>query len=40
MMFVVAALSVSLHLRHRTNLGLSNDLREATAANRNKVLTR
>ncbi|MCP4221820.1 MAG: O-antigen ligase family protein [Actinomycetia bacterium] len=33
MMFVVAVLSVSLHLRHRDDLGLSNDLRAATHAN-------
>ncbi|MDH3679846.1 MAG: O-antigen ligase family protein [Acidimicrobiia bacterium] len=33
MMFVVAVLSVSLHLMYRAELGLSNDLREATAAN-------
>lgn len=33
LMFLVAVLSVSLHLKHRLNLGLSNDLREATAAN-------
>ena len=33
MMFVVAVLSVSLHLKHRVNLGLSNDLREATEGN-------
>ncbi len=33
MMFVVAALSVSLHLKHRDDLGLSNDLRLATEAN-------
>jgi len=32
-MFVVAVLSVSLHLKHRDQLGLSNDLRAATEAN-------
>jgi O-antigen ligase len=33
MMFVVAVLSVSLHLRHRHGLGLSNDLKAITQAN-------
>ncbi len=32
MMFVVAALSVSLHLRYRSNLGFTNDLRAINAA--------
>lgn len=32
MMFMVAVLSISLHLRHRTSLGLSNDVRTAVAA--------
>ncbi len=32
MMFVVAVLSLSAHLRYRTDLGLSNSLREATEA--------
>ena len=32
MMFMVAVLSISLHLRHRTSLGLSNDIRAAVAA--------
>lgn len=39
-MFVVAALAASFHLRHRTSLGLSNDLRRAIAANKAKALTR
>lgn len=33
MMLVVTALSVSMHLRHRDHVGLSNDLRLATEAN-------
>ncbi len=39
-MFVVAALAASFHLRHRTSLGLSNDLRRAIAANKAKARTR
>ena len=33
MMFVVSVLSVSLHLRHRDSLGLSNDLKDIAEAN-------
>ena len=33
MMFVVSVLSVSLHLRHRDSLGLSNDLKAIAEAN-------
>jgi O-antigen ligase len=40
MLFVVAALSVSLHLRHRAHLGLSNDLRAATEANARQLAVR
>jgi O-antigen ligase len=40
MMFVVAVLSVSLHLRYRTSIGLSNDLRAATEANARKLSVR
>lgn len=32
MMFMVAVLSTSLHLRHRTSLGLSNDIRTAVSS--------
>ena len=32
-MYTVAVLSVGLHLKHRTSLGLSNDLADATRAN-------
>lgn len=32
-MLVVAILSVSMHLNHRSRIGLSNDLRQATLAN-------
>ncbi|MDH4366318.1 MAG: hypothetical protein OEY70_19730, partial [Acidimicrobiia bacterium] len=32
MMFMVAVLSTSLHLQHRSSLGLSNDIRAAVSA--------
>ena len=39
-LFVVAVLTVSLHLKHRTDLGLSNDLRTATMANAKGITIR
>ncbi len=39
-MFVIAALAASYHLRHRASLGLSNDLRRAIAANKAGSATR
>ncbi len=37
MMFMVAVLSISLHLKYRSTLGLSNDLKAATEASTRKL---
>ncbi len=39
-MYTVAALAVGMHLRHRSALGLSNDLTQATKANSQNQLVR